>query len=315
VRELYHISGLVPATAQSQKIRANANKRRLAELVVSNHSDLVHTTPKQARFRSRYGAVIIAVHRQGLHVRGKIGDIVLSAGDAILLETSQDFVARFGKDPNFALVSEVSNSQPKRDDYPHMVIAMLIVVAMTVAASGGAGDWLPLITASAVAAFLMIATGCCTWRNAAKAIDLRVMVAIAGSFGVAKALDKTGAAAALARFVLNVFKNSGNIGVYFGIYIGTAIITNIISNNAAATLMFPVAVSIAKQNKDINVYSALYTLMLAASASFSTPIGYQTNLMVHSSDCYSFADWAAYGVPLQILAMIPSVFLVDRLWH
>jgi di/tricarboxylate transporter len=315
VRELYHISGLVPATPQSKKIRANANRRRLVELVVSSRSDLINTTPKQARFRSRYGAVIIAVHRRGDHVREKIGEIALVAGDAILVETSEVFVEQFGKDPNFALVSEVSNSQPKRDDYPHMIVAMLIMVAMTVAASGGAGDWMPLLSASAVAAFLMIATGCCTWQNAAKAIDVRVMLTIAASFGVANALDKTGAAGALAKFVLNVFKKSGNIGVYFGIYIATAVITNIISNNAAATLMYPVVLSIAKQNKEVNIYSALYTLMLAASASFSTPIGYQTNLMVHSSDCYSFADWAAFGVPLQFIVMIPSVYLVDRLWH
>lgn len=312
VTELYLIQGLVPAAGQSRKMKLERHRRRLVELVISASSTLVSTTAKESKFRSRFSAAIIAVHRQGEHVKEKIADIKLRAGDTLLVETDELFVQRFGKDVNFALVSEVSGSQPPREDALHMIIASLTVVAMITITA--AGIW-PLLTSALVAAFLMIATFCLSVRNAARSISVPVIITIAASFGVSAGMEKSGAAAALAGFIVGIFKGFGPIGLLFGIYVGTALLSAVITNNAAVTLMFPVIVSILNTpEKPIKPLPALYTLMIAASSSFSTPIGYQTNLMVHGPGGYTFLDWVRFGIPLQLLLGAAGVLTIHYLF-
>lgn len=299
VTELYHIPGLVPATGQSQKMKIERHHRRLVELVISASSMLVGKTAKESQFRSRFSAAIIAVHRQGEHVKEKIADITLRAGDTLLVETGSEFTLRYGKDSNFALVSEVSGSQPPREDKLHMAISAVIAITMVALATANV---LPLLSAAAGAAFLMIGTGCLSLRNAAHAVDLEVIVTIAASFGISKGMEKNGAAKALADFILDIFEPIGNIGLLFGIYVGTALLSSVITNNAAVSLMFPVISNIVtSKDGEMNTLKLLYTLMIGASSSFSTPIGYQTNLMVHGPGGYTFMDWVIFGVPLQLL--------------
>lgn len=312
VTELYHIPGLVPATGQSQKMKIERHHRRLVELVISSSSMLVGKTAKESKFRSRFSAAIIAVHRQGEHVKEKIADITLRAGDTLLAETGSEFTLRYGKDSNFALVSEVSGSQPPREDRLHMAIAALIAITMVALATA---QVLPLLSAAAAASFLMIATGCLTMRNAAHAVDLEIIITIAASFGISKGMEKTGAAEQLANFIVDIFEPIGSIGLLFGIYVGTALLSSVITNNAAVSLMFPVISSVINaSNGKINTKATLYTLMIGASSSFSTPIGYQTNLMVHGPGGYTFMDWVIFGVPLQIILGVIGVLVINVLY-
>uniref|UniRef100_A0A7S1ET59 Citrate transporter-like domain-containing protein n=1 Tax=Timspurckia oligopyrenoides TaxID=708627 RepID=A0A7S1ET59_9RHOD len=168
-----------------------------------------------------------------------------------------------------------------------------------------------MLTTALIAMFLLILTGCMTWNNAAGSISLPVLLTIACSFGVSEALQASGAAQQLADFIVDVFSFS-RIGLLFGIYIGTALLSAVITNNAAVALMFPIVadpVTGIIYTQKLNPYAALYTMMLAASASFSTPIGYQTNLMVHGPGGYTFNDWVIFGVPLQLLLCVVSVVL------
>lgn len=311
VTELYHIPGLVPAAGQSQKMKIERHHRRLVELVISSSSMLVGKTAKESKFRSRFSAAIIAVHRQGEHVKEKIADIKLRAGDTLLVEAGSDFTLRYGKDSNFALVSEVSGSQPPREDKLHMAISACIAIAMIALATA---DVLPLMSAAAAASFLLIATGCLSIRNAARAVDLEVVITIAASFGISRGMEDTGAAGALATFIVDIFKPIGTLGLLFGIYIGTALLSAVITNNAAVALMFPVISGIVDQTKNIDPRAPLYTLMIGASSSFSTPIGYQTNLMVHGPGGYTFMDWVVFGVPMQFILGIIGVFTIDALY-
>lgn len=312
VTELYHIPGLVPATGQSQKMKIERHHRRLVELVIASSSMLVSKTAKESEFRSRFAAAIIAVHRQGEHVKEKIADITLRPGDTLLVETGSDFTLRFGKDSNFALVSEVSGSQPPREDRLHMAISAAIAIAMVAVATAGV---LPLMAAAAGASFLMIATGCLTLTNAAQAVDLPVVITIAASFGISKGMHVTGAALELANFIVRIFEPIGDIGLLFGIYIGTALLSAVITNNAAVALMFPVIEAILKSDgselSENRTLSTLYALMIGASSSFSTPIGYQTNLMVHGPGGYTFMDWVIFGVPLQIVLGIAGIVAIN----
>lgn len=311
VTELYHIPGLVPATGQSQKMKIERHHRRLVELVISSSSMLVGKTAKESRFRSRFSAAIIAVHRQGEHVKEKIADITLRPGDTLLVETGSEFILRYGKDSNFALVSEVSGSQPPREDRLHMLISAVVAIAMISLATA---QVLPLLTASAAASFLLIATGCVSVRNAARAVDLEVIITIAASFGISKGMEESGAAGQLANFIVDIFKPLGDIGLLFGIYVGTALLSAVITNNAAVSLMFPVITSILGQNGYRRKLATLYTLMIGASSSFSTPIGYQTNLMVHGPGGYTFMDWVVFGVPLQLILGGVGVVTINLLF-
>lgn len=312
VTELYHIRGLVPAAGQSQKMKIERHHRRLVELVIASSSVLVGKTAKESRFRSRFQAAIIAVHRQGEHVKEKIADIKLRAGDTLLVETGTEFMVRFAKDSNFALVSEVSGSQPPREDKLHMVIAAIITVAMVVVATA---SWLPLMSAAAVASFLMIATGCLTLANAAQSVNISVILIIAASFGISNGMQDSGAAGQLAVFIVDLFKPLGQIGLLLGIYLGTALLSAVITNNAAVALMFPIIEGIIDRSdtKGASVYRMLYALMVGASSSFSTPIGYQTNLMVHGPGGYTFMDWVVFGLPLQLCLGIAAVLSLNWL--
>lgn len=273
VTELYHIPGIVPATSQSTKMTQERHRRRLVELVISPSSFLVGKTAKEARFRSRFDSAIIAVHRRGEHVKEKIADITFYPGDTLLVETSASFIKHYGRDSNFALVSEVSGSQPPRTDILHMVLSAVIVIAMVAVVTAGVLD---LLTGAAVASVLLIVTGCMSLSNAGEAVNVPVIITIAASFGVSKGMEVSGAAGALANFIVDSFKGIGKIGLLFGVYIGTALLSSVLTNNAAVSLYFPVIATILKKDPDLNPFAALYALMIGASSSFSTPIGYQT---------------------------------------
>ncbi|CAN8072513.1 unnamed protein product [Agarophyton chilense] len=309
VRELYHIQGLVPATGQSQKMKIERHRRRLVELVIGATSALVGTTAKESQFRSRFSAAIIAVHRQGIHIKQRIADIRLRAGDTLLVEAGTEFAETFGKDSNFALVSEVTHSQPPREDLAHMMISAATAVCMVALAASGT---VPLLTAASAAAFVMIVSGCMSVNNAGQAVDMAVVVTIAASFGLSNGLEDSGAAERMANAMVQAFERVGSLGLLFGIYTGTALLSSVITNNAAVSLVFPVVRSIVSK-EGVGATSALYTLMIGASACFSTPIGYQTNLMVHGPGGYTFGDWVRFGTPMQLVLGAVGVLTVHWL--
>ncbi|KAA8494383.1 putative sulfur deprivation response regulator [Porphyridium purpureum] len=308
VRELYLIPGLVPATAETQKIQAERHRRRLVELVLSGSSSMVGMTVKESHFRTRYHAAIIAIHRHGERVVEKIGSIELRAGDVLLIECGEEFVELNKHNHNFALVSEVSKSQPPRSDLLHMIIAGTLAVLMIAISTAGL---LPLFTTALIALFGMVILGCLTFSEAGRAVSIPVLLMVACSFAVSEGLSGTGAASEFANFMVSVFDFS-QVGLLLGIYLGTAMLSAVITNNAAVSLFFPIIADpqtgiIYTQN--MNPYAALYVMMFAASSSFSTPIGYQTNLMVHGPGGYTFVDWVIFGVPLQLILCPVSVLL------
>jgi di/tricarboxylate transporter len=311
VTELYHIQGLVPATAQTDKVGVVRHQRRLVEVVISpSASALVGHTVRESLFRTRFGAAIIAVHRGTEHVTGRIGDVVLRGGDALLLETNSNFSALYRKDSNFALVSEVAGSQPPRGDYLHMFIAGVCVVTMITLATANVTT---LLTASCCVILIFLVTGCMSLEVASTAVNVPVMLTVAGSFAVANGLSKSGAAAEIAKFIVTVFKGAGKTGLVVGIYLSTALIGAIVTNNAAVALMFPIVANpttgiIATAN--LNPYAGLYAMMFAASADFSTPIGAQTNMMCHAPGGYKFTDWILFGVPLQVVTLVVTIVML-----
>ena len=296
-----------PATEQVGKLDGSS-ERRWVEAVVSNHSSLVGLTIRESRFRTFYNAAILAVHRQGQRVPSKVGDIRLMPADVLLIEARPNWVREYGRDANFALVAEVENSEPPNHD--KAPLAMTILVAMVIANVTGFMD---LMTAALLSGGLMLITRCITGEQARKALEMRVLIAVASAFGLGLALENSGAAAVIGTRIVEAAHIFGDTGLLVAIYATTAILAGFVSTTASAALMFPIA-AVAAETQGIHLKPIALLVMIAASTAFSTPIGYQTNLMVYSAGGYKYSDFLRLGLPLQLLIGTLTVTLLTLFW-
>ncbi len=307
VVDLQKIPGLVPATDQVFKLDAPQSNRCLIEAVVSNSNPLVNRTIREGRIRSVYNSAVIAVARNGERLHQKIGDITLRPGDTLLLESHPQFSTDHRNSDDFYLVSKLENSQRVRDDRAWISLAALLLMILT-AATG----MLSMLKASLLAATLMLLTRCLSGDSARKSIDGHVLLAIVSAFGIGKALTVSGAADVIASSFLGLAGSDPFLTLVV-IYLVTAIFTEIITNNAAAVLMFPIAHASAVE-LNVDFIPFVITIMVAASASFVTPIGYQTNLMIYGPGGYRYTDFVRIGLPLSIIVFIITILLVPHFW-
>jgi di/tricarboxylate transporter len=307
VVELQKIRGLTPATQQVFKLEGPRSGRCLVEAVVSGTGPLSGKSVRDIGFRTYYNAVVIAVARSGQRLDQKIGDIELERGDTLLLEARPNFFEEHRNSGDFLLVRRIEDSSPPRHE--HASRAILIMLAMIVTASF---EWLSMLEASLLAAGLMIATGCVSPQTARRSIDWPILVVIGASFGLSTALEHTGAARAVTESLLALTGTDPGANLIM-IYLVTVLLTNVITNNAAAALMFPFAVSVA-HNLGVSLLPFGIAIMMGASAAYATPMGYQTNLMVMGPGGYRFIDYVRLGVPLTIITGAVTLALIPRFW-
>jgi di/tricarboxylate transporter len=307
VVDLQRIIGLKPATNQVFKLDSKRNDRCLSEAVISNTSPLIGKTIREGRFRSNYNAAIIAVARNGEKIKKKIGDIKLQAGDTLLLVSHPDFFSQHHNSRDFFLVSSLCDLQPVR--HKRAPIAMTILLLMVIVIAMGL---LSILKAVMLAAGLMIITRCTTGRIARRAVNWQVLIVIAASFGIAKALQNSGAATVIAQWLLSFTQDSPGLALG-AIFVLTALFTALATNNAAAVIMFPIALSSAN-SLGVSFLPFAVTIMVAASASFATPISYQTNLMVYGPGGYRFKDYIYFGGPLTLLVGLLTVIITPMVW-
>jgi di/tricarboxylate transporter len=201
----------------------------------------------------------------------------VEAGDTFLLEATKDFLRLYQNHRDFALVSvlEEESILPRRLSLSMLVAVMLVAVMIAEATASVA----PLSALAMVTVCVLVLMNVLTWQQALRSVDGEVLIVIAAAFALGNAMTETRAAAVLAESLLDVFGLAGDLGVLFGLYLITALMSAVISNAATVTLMFPIAIQFSQQ-MNLSYEAVLYTLMLAGSASFATPVGYQTNLMV-----------------------------------
>ncbi len=308
VIDLQRIAGLKPATNQVFKLDSPREDRRLTEAVISNTSPLVGKTVREGRFRSIYNAAIIAVARNGENIDQKIGDIKLRAGDTLLMVSHPAFFEQQRNSRDFFLVSSLGNVQAVRHE--RAPLAILILFAMVAVVALG---WLSMLKAAMLAAGLMIITRCTTGRIARRAVDWQVLVVIAASFGIAAALQNSGAASAIAQWLVSFAQDIPWLALAL-VFTATALFSALATNNAAAVIMFPIALS-TSEGLGVSFLPFAVTIMVAASASFATPIGYQTNLMVYGAGGYHFKDYVYFGAPLTVIVGIATVAITPYVWH
>ena len=309
---LRRIPGLESADNQLKKLKADKTTRRLVEVVISLRSEMIGKTVRETRFRTRFDAAIVAVHRHGARVVEKVGKIELRAGDVLLLDTGPGFILKFRNDDNFLLVSELENSSPPRFD--KFYVAFACIVLMMALHMGADID---LTVCAIVAAAGMVALGCLTPERARKAVKWDVIVTIACAFGLSNAMENSGVAEEFATVLVDLADstNTGEVGILCAIYLATFLMSLVIANNAAALLMYPIAIGAATQQPGVSPTRALYALMFAASSSFASPFGYQTNLMVYGPGGYVFKDFVRFGLPMQFWRKLVHFNLTTHIPH
>lgn len=296
------------STEDDQLAQLGGNGHAFYEVVVGLESALNGTTLKEIGFRGRYRAAVVAIHRAGQRLEGKMGDIELHMGDTLLVLADGGFRNRWRDSRDFLVVAPLGGippTQPRKALYVSLVVAAFVLLS--------AFEIVPLLQASLLVVGALVVGRVLTVRQARNALDLDILILIASAFGLGAAVQISGLGEVIASGLLAGLGPLGPLGALAGILIVTMALTETISNNAAAALMFPIAVSTAGQiGADPRPFVIAVTF--GASLSFLTPIGYQTNLMVYNLGGYRFLDYTRAGLPLNLvtiavsLALIPVVF-------
>jgi di/tricarboxylate transporter len=312
VVDLQRIRGLAPATNQVFKLDASRVNRSLVEAVVSETCPIVGMTIRAGEFRTRYNAAVIAVARNGERIRQKIGDITLRAGDTLLLEARASFAAQHRNSRDFFLVSQIEDSAPVRHE--RAWVSLLILAAMVASVTSGLFS---MLNASILAAGAMVITRCTTASGALRSVNWQVLLVITAAFGIGRAMQVSGAAEGVTGWLISLAGNDPHV-ILAILCATTMLFTNVMNANAAAVLMFPIAITTAESLSTagamVSAMPFAVSIIMGAAGSYTTPIGYNTNLMVMGPGGYHFTDYTRIGLPLSGIVWGLSVALIPRVW-
>lgn len=288
------------------------------EVVIAPRFPGIQKTITEFDFKGHYNAVVMAVHRNGERIYTGMENIEFKAGDNLVLLTTDDFTKYWGESRVFYMSAEIGDmdsTKDKRKRWLALAITILMVIGATVGRSlPSYGDVnFDMFFFAAIAMVLMAAFKIFQAKKYTKPINWDVLITVAAAFGISRALQNSGAADVIAHSAINIAETFGPIGVLAAIYILTNLFTELITNNAAAALTFPIALSAATQ-LGVDPRPFFIAIAVAASCSFSTPIGYQTNLIVQSIGNYKFSDYWKIGLPLNILTFIVSMIVIPIFW-
>lgn len=307
--DLKRIPGLVPIADDGYETRADRQRERtLCEVVISATAACVGKTVRDAEFRAAYNAAVVAIHRAGERLSGKVGDIVLQPGDTLLVQAGPHFDRAHRNNPDFLLASGLQDYRPVRHD--KAVTSLVLLAVLIVLMASGV---IEVVTAAFVIAGMMVLTRCISVADARNSLDMQTLVTIGTAFGLATALEASGCVRGVTAAVVDVAGAYGPYALLAGVYIVTSIFTEVVTNNAAAALVFPFAVAMANE-LGVNPRPLVMAVAFAASASFVTPLGYQTNLMVFGPGGYRFSDFVRIGLPLNLILLTVATLLIPRVW-
>lgn len=303
VVDLHRTPGL--ESAENRQIdQLGRGSHRFHEVVVGNSLNLVGRTLRDAAFRARYGAAVLAIHRSGQRLDAKLGDVALHMGDTLLILADTEFRDRFRDGPDFLLIAPrhgISPTQPRKAG----VVAAIGIGFIALVGTGV----VPILQGALAAAMLLVVMRVLTLRQARDAVDLNIVILIAAAFGLGAAVEQTGLGLAAAAVLVDLLEPFGPLGALAAVLLATMALTELVSNNAAAVLVFPIALATAA-SFGVDARPFVVVVALGASLSFLTPIGYQTNLMVYGLGNYRFLDFTLMGLPLNLITILLTLTLV-----
>ncbi len=308
VLELNQLQGveLLPKSALGVEL-VGAEKAVVAECVIGPRSSLIGRSVRDVDFRRRYGALVLAVHRQGVNLREGFADVQLHYGDTLLVEGPESAMRRLRGHRDFLLLLDVPQTAKRRRKQFLAVSAIGLVVALA------AFNVLPIAALAVMAAVLVVVAGCLEVEEAYESVDWKILFLIFGMLALGLALEKTQGASFVAHSLIRGLGHWGPMAVLTAIVGLTSILTNFLSNNAVALLFTPIAVQAATA-LHVSPRPFIIAVALGASACFATPIGYQTNTLVYGAGGYKFRDFLKVGLPLNVMFCVLAVYLIPKLW-
>jgi di/tricarboxylate transporter len=279
---------------------------RLVQALIAPQSELIGHTLKQLDFRNRYKGLVLAIQRRGETISEKLNSVELGMGDALLIQAHEAHLKELRGDENFIVLDEVAGTVLK-----HKAPLVLGILAAVVGLA--AFDVMPILVTALLGCLAMVLTRCLRLEEAYHAINWQVIFLLAGILPLGIAMQTSGAAGFIAGNAVGLVGGMGPVAALAVVYLMTSIMTDTMSNNAAAVLLAPIAISTAEQ-LGISPRPLLMAITFAASTGFSTPVGYQTNTMIYNPGGYKYTDFLRTGVPLSITFWILSVIFIPRLW-
>ncbi|MCH2463925.1 MAG: SLC13 family permease [Gemmatimonadetes bacterium] len=280
---------------------------RLVEAVVGPSSPLAGKPLTESRLRENYGASVLAIRQHGTLRHGQFENITLMPGDALLIDVPNDQIEHLTQQRVFLVVSRAGIP---RFDWRKASKAVAIVIAVVVVAATGL---LPIVAAAATGALMMVLSGCVSTEEAYGAIEWNVLFLLAGMLSLGAAMEKTGASTMLADGMIDSVGGLGPLALLAAFFGATMLLTEVMSNNATVALLLPIAITTA-QAIDVDPRAFMFAVVFAASSSFMTPVGYQTNTMIYGPGQYRFKDFARVGAPLNLIFWALGTLLIPWFW-
>jgi di/tricarboxylate transporter len=293
----------IAGAARPFRISADEGANQLAEVLVPPRSPLIDRSLRQIRFRARYGMSVLGVRRHGEAIHEALGSIRFQPGDIMLVQGSAESLRGLHEEGDVSLIGTVTH-RPKRRRRRRYAVAIMAGVVLLPALG-----ITTILVSALLGALAMFLTGCIEPTRAYEELDGQVLVLLAAMIPLGLALQQTGAAAAIADVLVGVVAPIGPLGALAGIYILTSVMTEMVSNAATAVVMTPIAVSLAA-SLGVSPMPFVIGVMFAASNSFATPIGYQTNLFIYGPGGYEFRDYLKVGGPLNVIIAIVSTLVI-----
>lgn len=303
--KLYNISDIEHPIDEEHPL--SAEDQQLAEVVVTEGSLLYHHTTRQLRFSDRYSVVILAIHRPPGRpaIKGDLADVRLESGDVLLMQGADERIAELRQSGLLVLDASVYLPETRR-----AVLALAIMFGVVVVAAAGV---MPISIAALCGVALMLATRCLDWEDAAGALSTRVILIVVVSLAMGLALMRTGGAEYLASLYVAAASGLPTVIVLGGLMLVMAVLTNVVSNNAAAVIGTPIAVSIAAQ-LGAPPEPFVLAVLFGANMSYATPIGYQTNLLIMTAGGYKFSDFLRAGIPLTLIMWVGLLMMLMMMY-
>lgn len=284
-----------------------ADEAMLVEAVVAPNSVLEGRTLQEVQFRNTFGAIVLALRHRGAVMRENVGKTRLRAGDTLLIEVKKSDLNRLQQHPAFVIVSKVGLQEFRKDKIAPALLIMAGVVGTA------ALDIFPIVVSAIAGCVLMVLTRCITLEETYQAVEWSVLFLLAGVLSLGVALEKTGAARLISEGLLTLVGGWGPVAVTSALFFLTMMLTNVISNNATAVLIAPIAI-FAADTMGVSARPFLVAVTFAASLSFMTPVGYQTNTLIYGPGQYKFADFIRVGTPLNLLFWALGTVLIPVFW-
>ena len=277
------------------------------EVLITPGCHMIGRSLGSMRLRRRYGVYPLAVHRRNQNIGRQLDDLVVQVGDTLLLEGATGDIQRLATDMAMVDVSHPSERAYRRSHAPIVLAVLMGVVGLA------ALDVAPIQILAFIGVAVVLVTGCIDADEAFSSVDGRLMALLFGMLGVCAGLEHSGAVEMIVGAVSPWLQGMSPFVLVFVVYGLTSFLTEIVSNNAVGIIVTPVVIALA-QTLGVDPRPLVITVMIGASASFATPIGYQTNTLVYGPGGYKFSDFIRFGVPLNLVCLVVVTIAVPLLY-